>query len=452
MTLNPGWAHKYEAYWNSINKYNKWFIQLRFGAIIGLFVMLLITRLTNYIQLTDLQFVVIAITALFILLYNIIFKSISDKSGGKGKFNELEFSLIQMVLDLICLNILFYITGGIETPFIFFYIFHMIIGSMILPLGLVYTIAGIIMVFLFSFSMMEYIGFIPHHEMYGLLRFNFYTNLPFICGYLTILGFVLFVSILLAGKISQELYKREFELKKALEELEAAEKTKQKYVMTVVHELKSPIAASVSILDSLLGGFYGPVEGVIKEKLERIRFRIGDSIENINNILRLSRFKLLNEVDKGLFDIAGIIEKIIDSQRPIAEKKKISIHVNLQKTEINGDKTLLQLSLSNIINNSIKYTGEEGTIEIMLEQKDSKMIIDVCDNGMGIPKKDIPRIFDGFYRASNVKEKNIEGTGTGLSIIKQIIESHGGAISVESPSRLASEGKPGTMFRIILPL
>jgi signal transduction histidine kinase len=452
MTLNPGWTHKYEAYWNSINKYNKWFIQLRFGAIMGLFVMLLFTRLTNYIQLTDLQFIVIAFTALFILLYNIIFKSISDKSAGKGKFNELEFSLIQMVLDIICLNILFYFTGGIETPFIFFYIFHMIIGSMILPLGLVYIIAGIIMAFLFSFSMMEYAGFIPHHEMYGLLRFNFYTNLPFICGYLAILGFVLFISILLTGKISQELYKRELELKKALEELEEAEKTKQKYVMTVVHELKSPIAASVSILDSLLGGFYGPVEGTIKEKLERIRFRIRDSIENINNILRLSRFKLLNIVEKELFDPAGIIEKIIENQKPVAEKKKITITANLQKTEIKGDKTLLQLALSNIINNSIKYTGEEGTIEITIEQKDSNLIIEVCDNGIGIPKEDIARIFDGFYRAGNAKEKNIEGTGTGLSVIKQIVESHRGVINVESPSKLASEGKPGTMFRIILPL
>jgi signal transduction histidine kinase len=452
MAFTSAWTHKYEAYWNSINKYNRWFIQLRFGAVIGLLVMLLFTRVTNYIVLSDLQFIVVSLTTLFILLCNLIFKHLSDKNSGNSKFNELEFSLFQMLLDLLCLNILFYFTGGIETPFIFFYIFHMIIGSMILPVGLVYVIAGLIMVFLFSFSMLEYAGFIPHQELYGLLSFQFYGNLPFICGYLFILGFVLFTSIVLTSKIAQELYKRELELKKALEELEAAEKTKQKYVMTIVHELKSPISASVSILDSLLGGFYGPVEGVIKEKLERIRFRIGDSIDNINNILRLSRFKLLSVIDKELFDLSEVIEKLVDNQKPVAEKKKITIHTSLEKAEINGDKTLLQLSLSNIINNAIKYTGEEGLIEISLVRKDSSLMVEVADNGLGIPKKDLPKIFEEFYRASNVKEKNIEGTGTGLSIIKQIVETHGGSISIESPSRLASEGKPGSLFRVILPL
>lgn len=451
MMLNPGWTHKYESYWNSINKYNKWFIQLRFGAVIGLLVMLLFTRITSYIRLTDLQFIVIAFTTLFILLYNVVFKRISDKDHSNERFNELEFSLVQMAFDLICLNIIFYFTGGIETPFISFYIFHMIIGSMILPVGLVYIIAGLIMVFLFSFSIMEYAGFIPHQEMYGLLSFNFYHNFPFICGYLAVLGFVIFISILLTSKISQELYKRELELKKALEELETAEKSKQKYVMTIVHELKSPISASVSILDSLLGGFYGPVEGTIKEKLERIRFRIGDSIENINNILRLSRFKLMNAIDKEVFDLADMIEKIIDNQKPVAEKKKIVINTSLQKKEIAGDKTLLQLSLSNIINNAIKYTAEEGLIEITLEQKNANLLVEVCDNGLGIPEKDLPKIFEEFYRASNAREKKIEGTGTGLSIIKQIVEAHGGSIEIESPSRLVSEGRPGTMFRLILP-
>ncbi len=451
MILNPSWTYKYEEYWNSIHKYNRWFIQLRFGAFFTLLAILLFTRITNYVIMSEAQFIVILCCAFFILGYNYFFKIISRQSLEGEKFNEIEFSLFQIILDLLSLNILIYFTGGIETPFILFYIFHMIIGSMILPVRLVYYIATLIMLFLLSFSLLEYNGIIKHQEMIGLLHFHIYNNLPFIFKYLFIIGFVMFVSIALTNRIAQDLYRRELQLKKALEDLEEAEKTKQKYVMTVVHELKSPISASISILDLVLGNFYGPVDEKIRERLERVRYRIDDSIESINNILRLSRFKLLNAIDKEIFDISEMIGRIVENQKPVAERKKITIYTALQKTEVYADKTLFYLSFSNLINNSIKYTREGGLIEILLEKRGDSIETEICDNGIGIPKNDIEKIFDEFYRASNVQGKNIEGTGTGLSIIKQIVDAHGGTIEVESPSRLAGEGRPGTSFKISLP-
>lgn len=453
MTLNPQWTHKYEPYWNSIRKYNSWFIKLRFGAVLSLVATLIFCKFSSYIKLTGLQFLIIALTTLFILLYNLAFRHLSQNNYEKKKeINEIVFSLYQIIFDLMSLNVLIYFTGGIESPFILFYIFHMIISSMILPVGIVYTFASMIMVFLLSFSLLEYNSVIYHQQVTGLLEFNIYNNLPFILGYLFIIAFVMFIAIILTNKIAQDLYQRELQLKKALEELEEAEKTKQRYVMTIVHELKSPISASVSMLDMVLGGYYGSVEPKVREKLERVRYRIDDSIENINNILRLSRFRLLNKIDKEIFDLSESVEKIIENQKPIMERKKISINTAIQKINYYGDKTLLQLSISNIINNSIKYTKEEGSIEILLELKDSLIIIEVCDNGIGIPKNEINNLFTDFFRGSNAKGRNIEGTGTGLSIIKQIIDSHNGKIEVESPSRLESESRPGTTFRILLPV
>lgn len=453
MILNPNWTYKYEPYWNSIHKYNCWFIKLRFGAILSLIGLLLFCGFTNYIQLTSIQFLIITFTTLFILCYNLFFRYLSLKTfQKKEEFNEVEFSLYQIVFDLMSLNVLIYFTGGVESPFILFYIFHMIIGSMILPVRLIYTFASMIMVFLLSFSVLEYKNAIYHQQVTGLLHFNIYNDLSFIFGYLFIIGFVMFVAIALTNKIAQDLYQRELQLKKALEELEEAEKTKQRYVMTIVHELKSPISASVSILDMVLGNFYGPIDAKVREKLERIRYRIDDSIENINNILRLSRFRLLNKIDKEIFDLSGSIEKIIENQRPIMDRKNISVYSAIQKLEYFGDKTLITLSLSNIINNSIKYTKEDGLIEILLENKNSEIEIEICDNGIGIPKNDLDKIFTEFFRGSNAKGKNIEGTGTGLSIIKQIIDSHSGRIVVDSPSRIGSETRPGTSFKIFLPV
>ncbi len=452
MILNPSWTHKYEAYWNSIHKYNRWFIQLRFGAAVGLIALTLFTFLTDFFHLSAVQFTVVLLTGIFIIAYNVFFKILSSRSLKGDKFNEIEFSLFQIILDLMSLNIIIYFTGGIETPFILFYIFHMIIGSLILPVKLVRLIAASIMAFLFTFSMLEYKEIIYHQRIEGLLHFQIYNDFVFICAYLFLIGFVMFVAIALTNKIAQDLYQRELQLKQALEELREAEKTKQKYVMTVVHELKSPISASVSILDLVLGNFYGPLDEKIRERLERVRHRIEDSIEGINNILRLSRFKLLNVIDKEIFDISEVIEKIIDNQKPIADRKKIRIYPAIQKTEFYGDRTLLQLSFSNIINNSIKYTKEGGLIEVLLENKDGMLVFEVCDNGLGIPKSEIEKIFSEFYRASNVKGKEIEGTGTGLSIIKHIIEASGGEIKVESPSRLGDETRPGTSFILTFPL
>ena len=103
-----------------------------------------------------------------------------------------------------------------------------------------------------------------------------------------------------------------------------------------------------------------------------------------------------------------------------------------------------------MIGNSVKYTGEGGRIEIVLSGGKEKTEVEVCDNGIGIPEEDKGRIFSEFFRASNVKHKIHEGTGTGLSVVKQIIEQHRGIITFESPSRLADDKGRGTSFNVEL--
>ena len=108
--------------------------------------------------------------------------------------------------------------------------------------------------------------------------------------------------------------------------------------------------------------------------------------------------------------------------------------------------------ISNLIGNAIKYSNFGSTIEVVIEdgREENEFCIEVCDNGIGIPEKDKDKIFREFYRASNVKEKNYEGTGLGLSVVKLIIEQHEGEITFESPSRLANEIGPGTCFKSFL--
>jgi signal transduction histidine kinase len=120
------------------------------------------------------------------------------------------------------------------------------------------------------------------------------------------------------------------------------------------------------------------------------------------------------------------------------------------KKMIKGDKYLLEIAFSNLISNAVKYVGNNGLIELDMIDTGTYVEIEVSDNGIGIPKNDLDKIFNDFFRASNIKDKSYEGTGLGLSVVKQIVERHNGSISAESPSKLRMENKPGASFKIKL--
>jgi signal transduction histidine kinase len=241
----------------------------------------------------------------------------------------------------------------------------------------------------------------------------------------------------------------------SLEQLKKAEKEKQKYVMAVMHEIKSPLSAMQSYIEIILDKYVGPISKIVEDKLLRAKIRGRDAIELTNNILKISRLRLLDEIATEKVDLQPLLLSIYKKQKVHIKEKDIKLDIldkRKSKDNINGDTFLLEIALSNLIGNAIKYTGREGKILVTLYSDDKNTCIKISDTGIGIPKNDIQNIFKDFYRASNIKEKMIEGAGLGLSIVKQIIERHGGKISVESPSELASENKPGTCFTINIPL
>ena len=133
MKLLPKSAYHYNEYWKSIVKYNNWFIKLRFIAFVSLINFILAIKYFFRFELTDIQLYSFIIVTGFILAYNILFDRIKDQiTDLNSKITPIHFSLLQILLDLFSLSILVYFTGGIETPLFMFFIFHMIIGSLIL--------------------------------------------------------------------------------------------------------------------------------------------------------------------------------------------------------------------------------------------------------------------------------------------------------------------------------
>ena len=458
LNFVPSHTIDFEQLWTLISTRNKWFINVRYFVVAAFALFVLVMQHLFKINFTYEQlwaFTVIAAAIFFVnIIYNYVDLSGFVKNDSEG-FNQLHFAFNQIIVDLLAIALLTYYTGGIESPFYLFFVFHMIIGSMILPNYVVYSLSGIIISYMGVLSYLEFNGLLAHFTFGNLLAAPLYTNPRYIVIFVTAFTIMMLVSVFLANNISRAHFLRSQQLKLTLNRLKNAEKTKMKYTMGIVHEIKSPIVGAQSNLDLVLKGFTGEVNTASQEKIKRARIRTDEAIAIINDILKISKLKLLESLNKEEVNIVKFVEDTFakkDSQilsmevsTKIADKRKDKLPVSI-------DPALFELVFSNLIGNSIKYNTPGGNIEVIIgNNENGEVEIIVADDGMGIPDDDKHKMFQDFYRSSNAKHKGIEGTGLGLSVVKEIIEQHDGTITFNSPSRLTKEGRRGTEFILTLP-
>ncbi len=454
ILLVPNWAQNYPEYWNTIRRRNVWFLKLRYLAIISLFTFLFLGQFVLNFKLTSTQIQAIVIVASCMLLYNVLLQLIRTRIGIEpSKFNAMHFSLIQMLLDLTALMLLIYFTGTVESPLYVFFLIHMVIGSLILPGYLVLTICFVIISIYAVLIYFQNIDVLATHLINGI---NPVIVRPWSYDVLFILVFSLMmvVTVFIANRMARNLLKREEQLRQTLIQLDEAEKSKQRYLMGVVHEIKTPFSAINSISDILLQELLGPLEKPVEEKITRIKTRTQEGLHLINNILKISKLKLLERVEYSNIYIGELLDEYLKDHCDELKSKNITVRFDDKRKlhrPINGDAELIHLAFSNIISNAEKYVGENGSIQVTVDYEDEFVRIKIMDDGIGIPEKDQPKIFNQFYRATNTKRHKSEGSGLGLSVVKEIINHHQGTISVKSPSIIGTDTKPGTTFTIKLP-
>jgi two-component system sensor histidine kinase/response regulator len=220
---------------------------------------------------------------------------------------------------------------------------------------------------------------------------------------------------------------------------------KRNFITMVSHELRTPFAAILQYFEVILGGAAGEVPPEQRQILERMKIRIQGLLTLTRdwlNLAQIEKGKLVEEFQD--LDLAPIISETVDLMREEAEAKKVTFDINLPDplTTIRGDMRTLNQVFINLIANAIKYNVEGGKITITGREDDSNVLIDVSDTGIGISEKDLPFIFDEFYR---VRTNGREGTGLGLSIARKIVEAHSGSISA------SSELNKGSTFVVSLP-
>jgi signal transduction histidine kinase len=451
----PDWAVEQKEFWEAIRRRNLWFIKMRYAVVVMLSIFLFITTFIFKINYSETQLIAGVIIIASILIYNVILHRLRKYVRfDVTRFNPLYLSLLQIILDLIALLLLVYYTGGIESPLYMLFVFLVIIGSLILPGTLVYTISAVFVLLFILLTALEHYQFIAHHPINGLVNFPLYNNPYYAGAFLFTFAFMIFLSVYLANGMARQLYKREKDLVDSMRKLNAAEKEKQKYIMGIVHEIKTPIVAVASYIDIILQKFLGPIDETIEEKLVRAKNRTDEGVQMINDVLNVSKLTLYDQYDEEEIDIYEIVSGVVKRRKISADAHLIKLNlfdVRGKKEKIKGDKFLLDIAFSNLIGNSIKYGVDGGSVEVTINSDSSNLIIEVCDDGVGIPENELPKIFKDFYRAANVKKIIAEGSGLGLSVVKRIVERHGGTIKAESPSRMAKKDYPGTRFTIELP-
>ncbi len=205
-------------------------------------------------------------------------------------------------------------------------------------------------------------------------------------------------------------------------------------MLKLAHEQRSPLASIQSALDMLLQGYAAYDPRLQNEMLELARERAATMLERVNDFLRLGSVRH-TEVERKVqpVQLLDILERLAPEKRLRARWKAIDFCIEVPDAlpVVTATPEDMEHLLSNLINNAIKYTEPGGTVTVSLREADGSVIGVVADTGVGISPRDLPKIFDEFYRAEGVKDI-AEGSGLGLAIVKRVADLYGGHLDVES--------------------
>jgi len=425
-----------------------WLIRLRWLACAGL---LLAPLFVLYVFKIRLNWAPIALAALFIAVYNALLSLavMKTRSSRDMSFDKNAFYIdnAQIALDLICLTIVIHFSGGVENPLIFYFIFHIIISSILLSRLNAFWQTNLAAVLFIGMASAEYTGILKHEPVEGFLPAPLY-NLPlYVAGISFVFLSTLYISLYLASSISKRLREREKNLEDANRMLEEKDRIKSEYVLRVSHDIKGHIAAIQSCIDPVRTGITGPLNPGQLSMLNRADERSAKLLSFVKSLLNLTIMRLKDSEDIMVFDLPTAVMEAVNFIRPSAKEKNITLDLDVPADafSLKASKSEINATLIELLSNAVRYTPGGGRITLSCAGKDKGYMIEIKDTGIGIPQGDIGKIFSEFYRAPNARAVDSSSSGLGLAMAKHVVEKAGGNISVSSTEGI------GTAFRINLP-
>lgn len=226
------------------------------------------------------------------------------------------------------------------------------------------------------------------------------------------------------------------------ENLEKQEEIRRQLTSDVAHELRTPVANVSSQLEAMIEKVWEPTPG----RLQSCYNELGRISSIISDLEKLRQIESANMVlEKEPVDVFELTQAVKTAFEPELAKKKLTCTVTGEPTILSGDQKRLHQVIFNLVSNAVKYSTENGQLQIDIHNTPQNVQLTVKDQGIGIAKEDIPLIFERFYRTDRSRNRKTGGAGIGLTIAKTIVLAHGGSISVES------EKGCGSCFTVVLP-
>lgn len=229
-------------------------------------------------------------------------------------------------------------------------------------------------------------------------------------------------------------------------ELKQLDQIRREFVANVSHELRTPLSILRGYIEVLLDSPISQEESArILSIMERHSKRLGLLIDDLLSLARLESSNA--KLDLNIVRVEELFNNVARDWREKAAAKNLKLFVDLpsEPLALRADETRLHEVLHNLVENAVKYSHENGQIHLQATKRGDEVVLSVADNGFGISKADLPRIFERFYRADKARSRELGGTGLGLAIVKHIIQLHGGRVEAES------ELGRGTTIRVMLP-
>jgi len=435
-----------------------WFIAIRWFAGAATFVLLQVARNVFGMQF-DSRPVLAAIVVL--LLYNagiaVTVKAL--RSRGALSRRSIHFlAHVQVICDLVLLAVIWHYTGGIENAFGIFFIFPMVWASELLSRRNAYLYAVLGAVLVNAVAWGEYAEVIPHVHLLreslngslidAFIRPTVYQDWHRVFMVTFSLSIALFVTVFLAATVSDRLRTRENQLAEAYRSCKSLDILKSQFMRKASHELRAPLAATHTLLKTVLAGLTGKVDPRQVDMIQRACERTDSLMDLINDLLRYSRLEAEAgvQVVREPVSFADVVRRTIELLSPSAEAGQITLQDEVRPARVLADEEGLTELATNLVSNAIRYSPEGGAVSVRLEARGERAVFRVQDHGIGIDPEDLPHVFEEFFRSEAAKKAVQHGTGMGLSIVKRLVDSYAGSIDV------ASEPGRGTTFTVSLPL
>ncbi len=238
------------------------------------------------------------------------------------------------------------------------------------------------------------------------------------------------------------------ELARAKAELQKLEAVEGRFMLTLVHILRAPVAVLQNTLQLIRRGYIPPEEQ--PEMLERAEARAGELLATLDDLLLLAHLKEGIGLSRAeTVSLEEVLEGVLATLRPRAQRQGVALEVDVRDSpRVRANPDHIRALLMHLLDNAIRYTPSGGRVTVSLRADPERGLAvgAVSDTGIGIPADEIPRIFEEFYRTEEGKRMQETGTGLGLPIVRQVVEMYGGTMEVES------EVGRGSTFRFTLPL